>query len=157
MFIVDGHLDLSYNALRWRDVLLPAARQSADEEGIPTVGLPDLRAGKSAWFSRRSSACRRLGMLGHRSTDDAAAAGRCTWSGTSGSGIPGFFGLSWSAADIQLEAADESPMPMLLLLEGADPIRDPSEVAWWFEQGLRAVGLAWKRTRFAGGTGRRGR
>ena len=45
MFIVDAHLDLAYNALRGRDVLRPAAEQTADEEGIPTVGLPDLRAG----------------------------------------------------------------------------------------------------------------
>src|SRR5687767_5826791 len=43
--IVDAHLDLSYNALRGRDVLRPAAEQTPDEEGIPTVGLPDLRAG----------------------------------------------------------------------------------------------------------------
>src|SRR5437763_16790071 len=45
MLIVDAHLDLAYNALRGRDVLRPAAEQTPDPEGIPTVGLPDLRAG----------------------------------------------------------------------------------------------------------------
>src|SRR6478735_4546507 len=45
MFIVDAHLDLAYNALRGRDVLRPASEQTGDEEGIPTVGLPDLRDG----------------------------------------------------------------------------------------------------------------
>src|SRR3954468_5014143 len=45
MLIVDAHLDLAYNALRGRDVLRPALEQTADGEGIPTVGLPALRAG----------------------------------------------------------------------------------------------------------------
>src|SRR5690349_16580575 len=45
MLIVDAHLDLSYNALRGREVLRPASEQTPDPEGIPTVGLPDLRAG----------------------------------------------------------------------------------------------------------------
>src|SRR5437763_15428135 len=45
MLIVDAHLDLAYNALRGREVLRPAAEQTADVEGTPSVGLPDLRAG----------------------------------------------------------------------------------------------------------------
>src|SRR5579872_7048909 len=45
MLIVDAHLDLAYNALRGREVLRPAREQTADAEGIPSVGLPDLRAG----------------------------------------------------------------------------------------------------------------
>ena len=45
MFTVDAHLDLAYNALRGRDVLRAAGEQKADEDGIPSVGLPDLRRG----------------------------------------------------------------------------------------------------------------
>src|SRR5207248_1540354 len=48
MLIVDAHLDLAYNALRGREVLLPAAQQTpgnVQEDGIPSVGLPDLRRG----------------------------------------------------------------------------------------------------------------
>ena len=45
MLIVDAHLDLAYNALRGREMLRPAREQTADAEGIPSVGLPDLRAG----------------------------------------------------------------------------------------------------------------
>src|SRR5215204_3577306 len=40
----------------------------------------------------------------------------------------------------------------ILLLEGADALRTPDDVKAWFDAGLRIVGLAWKRTRFAGGT-----
>src|SRR6266550_541552 len=45
MLVVDAHLDLAYNALRGREVLRPASEQTPDEEGIPSVGLPDLRHG----------------------------------------------------------------------------------------------------------------
>lgn len=50
------------------------------------------------------------------------------------------------------------PIPMILLMEGADPftLADESEDASahaWFEAGARMVGLAWGRTRYAGGTG----
>jgi membrane dipeptidase len=42
---------------------------------------------------------------------------------------------------------------VVLLMEGADPILDPDDLAWWFGQGLRIVGLCWGRSRYAGGTG----
>src|ERR1041384_5902073 len=48
MLFVDAHLDLAYNALRGREVLLPASQQTPGdvaEDGIPSVGLPDLRRG----------------------------------------------------------------------------------------------------------------
>jgi len=39
-----------------------------------------------------------------------------------------------------------------ILIEGADPIRDPSELERWVEAGVVAVGLAWaKPSRYAGG------
>jgi len=44
----------------------------------------------------------------------------------------------------------------ILLLEGADAIPSPADVAEWFDEGLRVVGLAWKATRYAGGTGQPG-
>jgi membrane dipeptidase len=43
--------------------------------------------------------------------------------------------------------------PFVLLLEGADPIRRPDDARRFHDAGVRIVGLAWKRTRYAGGTG----
>ncbi|MCB9640807.1 MAG: membrane dipeptidase [Myxococcales bacterium] len=44
---------------------------------------------------------------------------------------------------------------ILLSMEGADPIRSPEEVGWWYEKGLRLVGMAWNQgTRYAGGNAR---
>jgi microsomal dipeptidase-like Zn-dependent dipeptidase len=41
-----------------------------------------------------------------------------------------------------------------VLIENADPIREPDELAWWVERGVVAIGLAWgKPSRYAGGNG----
>src|SRR5262249_11849773 len=43
-------------------------------------------------------------------------------------------------------------LKVVLLMEGADPIRSPDEVPLWFERGVRMVGLTWAMgTRYAGG------
>ncbi len=39
-----------------------------------------------------------------------------------------------------------------ILMENADPIRDPQELGWWVERGVVAIGMAWaKSSRYAGG------
>lgn len=41
-----------------------------------------------------------------------------------------------------------------LLMENADPIRDPGELDWWVERGVCVIGLAWVRgSRYAQGNG----
>jgi membrane dipeptidase len=42
---------------------------------------------------------------------------------------------------------------LLILMEGADPITSVSDLERWYSRGVRAVGLTWGRTRYAGGTG----
>lgn len=56
------------------------------------------------------------------------------------------------------ERAPPKPVPMILLIEGGDPIALEEESpeassAAWYEAGARMVGLAWGGTRYAGGTG----
>jgi len=41
----------------------------------------------------------------------------------------------------------------ILLMEGADPIEDPSQLGAWTDAGLRIIGPAWGATRYSGGTG----
>lgn len=39
-----------------------------------------------------------------------------------------------------------------ILMENADPIREPADLAWWVERGVCAIGLAWARpSRYAAG------
>jgi membrane dipeptidase len=48
---------------------------------------------------------------------------------------------------------DGHPVGLIYLMEGADGIRSPHELAEWYELGLRLIGLAWVGTRYCGGTG----
>jgi membrane dipeptidase len=56
---------------------------------------------------------------------------------------------SWETASPQVG--------IFTVMEGADPIQSPDELAWWVERGLRGVGLSWAAgTRYAGGNARPG-
>lgn len=186
MFTADAHLDLAYNAVRGRDVLRPAMEQTPDEEGIPTVGLPDLRAGGVGLVCATVFCMPSLnGQPGYRSADEAAAAAaeQLAWyqrqetagvmrfvrapadltrDEDGGSRIEGQEQCEDGESRIENGTGRDSASPLfsilnslssLLLLEGADPLRTPDDLPAWHEAGLRIVGLAWKRTRYAGGTG----
>lgn len=45
-----------------------------------------------------------------------------------------------------------SPVGLVILMEGAEAIAAPEELAEWWELGLRIIGPAWAGTRFCGGT-----
>lgn len=54
--------------------------------------------------------------------------------------------------DLDELADPSSPLAVVLLVEGADGIAGAEEMPWWFEAGVRVLGLAWSRgTRAAGG------
>lgn len=47
---------------------------------------------------------------------------------------------------------NQPQLGIFVVMEGAEPIREPGEVGWWVERGLRGVGLTWSMgTRYAGG------
>jgi len=48
------------------------------------------------------------------------------------------------------------PVGLVILMEGADCISDPEELAAWWALGLRMIGPAWLGTRYCGGTGEPG-
>lgn len=56
----------------------------------------------------------------------------------------------WSAPS---QNDHDHPVGLIYLMEGADGIRSPHELAEWYELGLRLIGLAWAGTRYCGGTG----
>lgn len=65
----------------------------------------------------------------------------------------------WEKADAaeQVDAGPDAPdVGFVPLMEGADPIVRPPDAAKWFERGIRIVGLSWRGTRYAGGTGEPG-
>lgn len=60
-----------------------------------------------------------------------------------------------SGADIEAHWRDESaPLGIVLSMEGCDPIIEPAQAAWWYEQGLRTACLAhYGPSAYAMGTG----
>ncbi len=151
MNIVDAHLDLAYNAVRGRPVHLPARDQEPDEEGIPTVGLPDLRKGNvnlicGVIFCEPATE----GRPGYTSADEAhqAATKQLDWYHQQESA--GNLTIAKQSAGLLTRQAPEPKT--ILLLEGADPIRNERDVTQFFIAGVRIVGLSWKDgTRYAGG------
>jgi membrane dipeptidase len=57
----------------------------------------------------------------------------------------------WSRP-VPAERGEGHPVGMIYLMEGADGIRSPHELAEWYDLGLRLIGLAWAGTRYCGGT-----
>ncbi|HEX6544335.1 MAG TPA: membrane dipeptidase [Ktedonobacterales bacterium] len=167
MFIVDAHEDIASNVLRHgRDVRRSVAetreieRTASREPGkyspeTAMIGLPDLRRGGVGLVFATIFV-----MPGEPEAmvDDGLAQLRY-YAGlaesTPGVRIIGDGGalqrlrIDWQAAPTPAER----PVGFTLLLEGADPLRDPSELAAWHAEGLRIVGPAWRGTRYAGGTG----
>src|SRR4051794_24299305 len=157
MQIVDAHLDLAYNALRGRDVTKPAAQQVVkDNDGTASVGLPDLRAGGVALVCA-TIFCEpaKGGHAGYTTADQARAQAKAQL---------GWYQEQFAAARMELVTkGNQLSVPSrpdairaIILMEGADPFRSPDDVAEWYDVGLRIVGLAWKSTRMAGGTGEPG-
>jgi len=155
MFIVDAHLDLAYNALHGREVLLPAAQQTPgniQEDGIPSVGLPDLRRGSVGLICATIFCEPDDGKgKGYRTADQANAEAKRHIDWYQQQFTAGEMKLVRAASD--LPSAPAKSISTIILMEGADPLRNEEDVAWFFEAGVRIVGLAWKRTRHAGGTG----
>jgi membrane dipeptidase len=158
MPIVDAHLDLAYNGRRGRDLTLPAAGQASVGEGAPAVGLPDLReAGVvlvcGSVFAQPADA---EDPDGYRTAHQARLAGMVDVDWYLDLERRGEIRLVRTVDDLPavvpalLDTA--TPLPVLLAMEGADPILGPDDVEAWFEIGLRMVGLAWMEgTRYAGG------
>jgi membrane dipeptidase len=151
MNIVDAHLDLAYNAVRGRPVHLPARDQQPDEEGIPTVGLPDLRQGNvtlicGVIFCEPATE----GRPGYTNPDEAheAATKQLDWYHQQESA--GNLTIAKQSAGL-LTRQPREPQT-IILLEGADPIRNERDTIKFFQAGVRIVGLSWKDgTRYAGG------
>jgi len=155
MLIVDAHLDLAYNAAAGRAVHLPAHQQKADEGGIPTVGLPDLREGGVSLICATIFCQPKSGDTpGYQTPDEAHAAALTQLDWYQSQESAGTMRMIQRPADF----SRQDPLThAILLLEGADPIRHESDAEMFHSAGLRIVGLTWKEgTRYAGGNARPG-
>lgn len=176
MFIVDAHQDLAWNMLTFdRDYTRSAAETRRSEINTKTparnedtlLGWIDYQRGEVAVIFATLFAAPKRHQLGewdsltygdveeahsiyqeqldayHRLVDD----------------FPDKFRLVQTLQDLeeiitnwQDENADDHPVGLVILMEGAEGVRNPEELQEWWSQGVRLVGPAWSGTRFCGGT-----
>lgn len=178
--IVDAHQDLAWNALSLgRNYSLSAQQTRQAEQGGPNpgrngsslLGLPDyLRGNVAVVFSTLYAAPlrRRFGEWETQCYKDTAQAHLVY-----AKQLDYYerladehqqFKLINTVKDLEgVLATWKEPVPaeqrrigLVRLMEGADGVREPKEIEWWYERGVRVVGLAWAATRYAGGTGEPG-
>ncbi|MEQ9096407.1 MAG: membrane dipeptidase [Phycisphaerales bacterium] len=154
--IFDGHLDLTYLAEIGRDMHAPLA-QCRGTLLPAAVTLPSLKDGNvrgclgtifTEMTEQDSPQALQLGGFQHTyPSGDAEAAHRA-----------GLRQLklyhAWRDAGVidLLPNTGNAPLQLGILMEGADPIENADQVAWWGEQGVIAIGLAWAMgSRYAGG------
>lgn len=179
MIIVDAHQDLAWNIVSFgRDYTLSAEETRLRERGtdVPKqngdtlLGWPDYQRGRVALiFSTlfAAPARRKLGDwdiecyvdddeafrrysaqldVYHRLVDEAPDKFRL---------IQNKGQLSAHLQAWQPETT-APPVGLVVLMEGAEAVRSPSELAEWWHRGVRLIGPAWTGTRFCGGTGEPG-
>ena len=173
--IVDAHADIAWNMLKYgRDYTRAAAETRRLEAGSQavllnedaTIGWPDYQRGQVAvifstlyatparWstsenksqvyksFDEAYKLYHEQLMMYHRMTDST----------------PDKFRLIASSRDLSLildhwnsPSQNGHPVGMVVLMEGAEGIRHPSELEEWHELGVRLIGPAWVGTRYCGG------
>ena len=191
MLIIDGHLDLAFNALHHRrdltqnvhvlreredpkpvgpshpDSLRDRKRPESTSRGTATVSLPQMRQG-CVGIALSTIMCRvqmPTGLLddGMRTQEAAHSVGQSHLYYYKALEREGQ--LRFIRDTTELDAAiaawqnpdPTTPIGLILSMESADPILDPEQVSWWWEQGLRSVGLThFGANTYGHGTGTRG-
>jgi membrane dipeptidase len=177
--VIDGHQDLAYNRLAFgRDYVRSALVTRAAEKGGPVpatngscmIGLPELFAGNVAVVfgtvftmpARRRSSALDVFYYDIQEAHQQAIAQLDVyhrWADEESTIV-----LVENAAELQdvlaawqsdavLEEPEERRVGVVLLMENAEPVREPAELELWVERGVRIVGPAWTSNRYTGGTG----
>jgi membrane dipeptidase len=174
--IIDAHLDLAWIALQWnRDLTEPLDQLNAREKamkdrisrGRATVSFPELRKGRIAvalgtLLARAKREVMPTDGFNRINIDFATQ----EIASATAQGQLAYYKLMARRGEIRFikssndldshwrSSAKSDPTGLILAMEGADPIIDPSHVQWWWNQGLRVVGLAhYGKSHYAVGTG----
>jgi membrane dipeptidase len=148
---IDAHLDLAYLALLGRDLRSPCPDPATGCVSLPALREAGLELVMVTIFTEPAAGRLWKPHFYPDHTDRAAceAAGRRQLEVYQRLEDEGQLSIVRVAAD--LRASGPRPL-VILLMEGADPIRSPNALQWWFDHGLRAVGLTWAAgSRYAGG------
>ena len=184
-FIIDSHEDLATNMVTFdRDYRRSAAETRALEADTPIpgwngdtmLGWEEYQRGQVALiFATIFSAHEKYRLAGWDATtftDPRSAREVCTRQLDAYRKLtadsPDMFRLVVNKMDLhkvldpwQREPADfpsrVHPVGLMLLMEGAEGLKDPGEVEDWWQAGVRMLGPVWAGTRWCGGTREPGR
>jgi membrane dipeptidase len=166
MLIIDGHLDLAYDALVNGRHLQHPLQTVRDREkgrhpaGIATLTLPALKeAGVGILFGTifAEPAQRHTSETGYHNQAQAHQLAMSQFDyyhrlADEDETIRLIRSQAELAAVVDGFGSGERPLLGIVpLLKGADPIREPQELERWAERGLAIVGLAWDDTAYASG------
>lgn len=166
MLIIDGHVDLAYNALVNGRNLQQPLQSLRDREkgrhpaGLATLTLPALKeAGVGLLFGTifATPAQRHSSETGYHNQAQAHQQAMSQFDyyqrlADEDETIRLVRTQAELVAVVDSFGGGERPfLGIIPLLKGADPIREPQELEMWAERGLRIVGLAWDDTAYASG------
>jgi membrane dipeptidase len=179
-WLIDGHLDLAWNALSWgRDLTLDLDRLNRSEMGLndhpargrATTTLPEMRrAGIAVCQATLLARARPQGRradgdfrisLDYANQEIASATARGQLAYYELLERRGELRMIRTVGDLDRHWDEwtrgdvrDAPIGYLLAMEGADPIVEPSQAVEWWNLGLRSVNLAhYGKSRYAVGTG----
>lgn len=157
--IVDGHLDIAGNVLGGRDYTLTAEqlrRREKKTQQQAMVTFPEMRRGGVALAFATL-------FVGPKEYDGETPiydppADEQAWPQ-----VEIYHG--WEAQRIVRLVRDRASLEahldawrgdrvpgLMIIMESADPVRDPEDLNRWWDAGVRMIGPAWSRTRYAGGS-----
>ena len=154
----DAHLDLAYLAQGGRDMLAEPA--SAGGQDLPgCVTFPSLAQGGVKWalatlFTQTHAPGDPWGYGDSSDLPGAQTAAIAQLEQYHAWESQGHVRIIRRAEDLDSQPAPDAPLQIILLMENADPIGGSHDIAWWHQQGVRVVGMAWTHgSRYAGGNG----
>jgi membrane dipeptidase len=170
MLLIDGHLDLAYNALTLnRDLSqsIEEIRRQAAGKSLGTVSLPEMRKGEvgvclatafarvsverglwSDYNSPEIAYAKAQGQLSYYRILESQAQVRV---------IKDLETLNRHVEEWQQSYRSNLPLGFVLSMEGADPIIAPDQLESWWKDGVRVVSLShFGVGRYAHGTGTKG-
>jgi len=152
--IVDAHLDLAHNVLELhRDLTLelPELRNRDTHRDIPVVTLPALRAGGvGLCFATLFVDPKKY--LEPETAHPAALEQLAVYQRWEEQGRAR---IIRNKEDLQAHLKrwpSDGVLGIVVLIEGANSIREPGEVGFWKARGVRLIGPAWNSNRYTGGT-----
>ncbi len=161
--IIDGHLDLAWNAITLKrqltDEILSIRNSEKPEpwhhEGTSMVSFPEMHKGNInivfATIFAQPFGSTPTAQAGYKTADEAynIALQQIKWY----EDMENIGKIKVIRSSKGLEQINSGILNVVLLMEGADPLRTVDDLDEFIEYGIRAIGPAWRMTRYAGGAG----